>query len=180
MPVRVQPAMHYAAPWWLPGGNLQTIWAALRSRRFLGAKPVFRRERWMTPDDDFVDVDWLAGDASSAPERPLLVVFHGLEGSSASHYAEALADAARERGWACAIPHFRGCSGELNLAPRAYHSGDFTEIDWILRRFAGQHTGPVVAVGISLGGNALMRWAGEMGAAAREVVAGPALSLIHI
>jgi predicted alpha/beta-fold hydrolase len=99
-------------------------------------------------------------------------VFHGLEGSSASHYAEALADAARERGWACAIPHFRGCSGELNLAPRAYHSGDFVEIDWILRRFAEQHNGPVVAVGISLGGNALMRWAGEIGAEARQVVAG--------
>lgn len=194
--------MKYAAPWWLPGGNLQTIWAALRSRRFLGPQPVFRRERWTTPDDDFVDVDWLddapplvtacdsggtlplasrdrAGLAwggpalrPSAAQRPLLVVFHGLEGSSASHYAEALADAARERGWGCAIPHFRGCSGELNLAPRAYHSGDFAEIDWILRRFAKAHAGPVVAVGISLGGNALMRWAGELGAGARQVVAG--------
>jgi predicted alpha/beta-fold hydrolase len=164
--------MNYAAPWWLPGGNLQTIWAALRSRRFLGPQPVFRRERWTTPDEDFVDVDWLVADAAVPATKPLLVVFHGLEGSSASHYAEALADAARERGWVCAIPHFRGCSGELNLAPRAYHSGDFAEIDWILRRFAAQHTGPVVAVGISLGGNALMRWAGEMGAEARQVVAG--------
>jgi predicted alpha/beta-fold hydrolase len=184
MPIRVQPAMNYTAPWWLPGGNLQTIWAALRSRRFLGPQPLFRRERWTTPDEDFVDVDWLMDDvAASVPAnvsaqqppsqgRPLLVVFHGLEGSSASHYAEALADAARERGWACAIPHFRGCSGELNLAPRAYHSGDFAEIDWILRRFAEHHSGPVVAVGISLGGNALMRWAGEIGAEARQVVAG--------
>jgi predicted alpha/beta-fold hydrolase len=174
--VHVQPAMNYAAPWWLPGGNLQTIWAALRSRRYLGPQPLFRRERWATPDEDFVDVDWLiksdvTGEAGTA-KTPLLVVFHGLEGSSASHYAEALADAARERGWACAIPHFRGCSGELNLAPRAYHSGDFVEIDWILRRFAEQHNGPVVAVGISLGGNALMRWAGEVGAEARQVVAG--------
>jgi predicted alpha/beta-fold hydrolase len=172
MPCRVQPAMNYAAPWWLPGGNLQTIWAALRSRRFLGPQPVFRRERWTTPDEDFVDVDWLVTEDASRGNHALLVVFHGLEGSSASHYAEALADAARERGWACAIPHFRGCSGELNLAPRAYHSGDFAEIDWILRRFAAQHSGPVVAVGISLGGNALMRWAGEIGAEARQVVAG--------
>ncbi len=168
--------MKYAAPWWLPGGNLQTIWAALRSRRFLGPQPVFRRERWTTPDDDFVDVDWLddAPPLVTACDSggTLLVVFHGLEGSSASHYAEALADAARERGWGCAIPHFRGCSGELNLAPRAYHSGDFAEIDWILRRFTKAHDGPVVAVGISLGGNALMRWAGELGAGARQVVAG--------
>ncbi|MBW8721385.1 MAG: alpha/beta hydrolase, partial [Polaromonas sp.] len=159
--------MNYAAPWWLPGGNLQTIWAALRSRRYLGPQPLFRRERWTTPDEDFVDVDWLikseAISEAGTAATPLLVVFHGLEGSAASHYAEALADAARERGWACAIPHFRGCSGELNLAPRAYHSGDFAEIDWILRRFAEQHSGPVVAVGISLGGNALMCWAGEIG-----------------
>lgn len=186
--------MNYTAPWWLPGGNLQTIWAALRSRRYLGPAPVFRRERWDTPDNDFVDVDWMldAGAALSAfaaalpadsepihvkreearKESPLLVVFHGLEGSSASHYAEAFADVARERGWDCAIPHFRGCSGELNLAPRAYHSGDFAEIDWILRRFTQTHAGPVVAVGISLGGNALMRWAGEIGVEACQVVNG--------
>ena len=74
------------------------------------------------------------------------------------------------KGWTCAVPHFRGCSGELNHAPRAYHSGDFQEIDWILRRFRASHHGPLLAVGISLGGNALMRWAGEMGSAAGEVV----------
>lgn len=160
--------MNYSAPWWLPGGNLQTIWAALRAQRFLGPRPVFRRERWATPDNDFVDVDFAQDEG--AADAPLLVVFHGLEGSSASHYAEALADVARLRGWACAVPHFRGCSGEMNHAPRAYHSGDFEEIDWILRRFRAQHSGPVFAVGVSLGGNALMRWAGEMGAAAGAVV----------
>jgi hypothetical protein len=183
-----QAAINYQAPWWLPDGNMQTIWAALRARRFIGPPPVFRRQRWMTPDADFVDVDWLvdAGTevlrrsglshpASSktgqaAAPRPLLVLFHGLEGSSASHYAQVFADVAGSRGWACAVPHFRGCSGELNLAPRAYHSGDFSEIDWMLRRFASQHHGPVVAVGVSLGGNALMRWAGELGAEARQVV----------
>ena len=178
--------MNYAAPWWLPGGNLQTIWAALRSQRFLGEQPLFRRERWTAPDSDFVDVDWSvqtgavgilrqAQDvreiAKSVGTQPLLVVFHGLEGSSASHYAEAFADVARSRGWACAVPHFRGCSGELNLGPRAYHSGDFAEIDWILKRFASGHAGPVLAVGISLGGNALMRWAAEEGVQARQVVA---------
>lgn len=186
--------MEYLAPWWLPGGNAQTIWAALRARRFMDLPPVFRRERWGTPDGDFVDVDWLvpskaqpadarADDGLSSPgagvarpaagssKPPLLVLFHGLEGSSASHYAQAFADVADRLGWACAVPHFRGCSGEINLAPRAYHSGDFAEIDWFLRRFACAHAGPVVAVGISLGGNALMRWAGEMGREAGRVVA---------
>jgi predicted alpha/beta-fold hydrolase len=61
------------------------------------------------------------------------------------------------------VPHFRGCSGELNLGPRAYHSGDFEEIGWVLQRLAAAPCGPVLAVGVSLGGNALMRWAGEMG-----------------
>ena len=160
--------MKYSAPWWLPGGNLQTIWAAVRARRFLGSAPVFRRVRWVSPDNDFVDVDF--ADGSAETDAPLLVVFHGLEGSSGSHYAQALADVATARGWACAVPHFRGCSGELNHGPRAYHSGDFEEIDWILRRFKAERSGPVFAVGISLGGNALMRWAGEMEGSAGRVV----------
>jgi uncharacterized protein len=158
--------MNYQAPAWLPGGNLQTIWPALYARQVLGPQPQFRRERWTAPDGDFIDVDWL----QSAQGETLLVLFHGLEGSSQSHYAQAFADFAREEGLAYAVPHFRGCSGELNLAPRAYHSGDFEEVDWILGRFRAVHQGPIVAVGISLGGNALMRWAGEMGAAAAQVV----------
>ena len=121
-------AMKYIAPRWLPGGQLQTIWPALCARRVLGARPEYRRERWDTPDGDFVDVDFLQDGVAAALPRPLLVVFHGLEGSSRSHYSEAFAGLARERGWACALPHFRGCSGEINRAPRAYHSGDHAEI----------------------------------------------------
>lgn len=157
--------MNYVAPRWLPGGNLQTIWPALYARRFFGPHPEYRRERWSTPDQDFIDVDWL----NSAAGDTLLVMFHGLEGTSRSHYAEAFADFAHERGFAFAVPHFRGCSGEINLGPRAYHSGDYEEIDWILKRFRQQHSGPILVVGVSLGGNALMRWAGEMGEAANQV-----------
>ena len=157
----------YRAPWWLPGGNLQTIWPALYAKRVFGPHPQFRRERWDTPDGDFVDVDWLAAPARS---DTLLVMFHGLEGSSRSHYAEAFADFCAERGIALAIPHFRGCSGELNLAPRAYHSGDHEEIGWMLARFREHHAGPIAAVGVSLGGNALMRWAAESGEGASQLV----------
>ena len=82
--------MNYKAPWWLPGGNLQTIWPALYSRRVFGDHPKFRRERWATPDGDFVDLDWL--EPAPAKPAPLLVLFHGLEGSSRSHYAEAFGD----------------------------------------------------------------------------------------
>jgi len=100
----------------------------------------------------------------------MLVLFHGLEGSSKSHYAEAFADWAAAHDLNFALPHFRGCSGELNLAPRAYHSGDHQEIDWLLGRFRHMHHQAggrtLVAAGVSLGGNALMRWAGEHGAQA--------------
>lgn len=165
--------MNYQAPWWLPGGHLQTIWPALYARRTFGPQPAYRRERWDTPDGDFVDVDFLTTETGSR-KRPMLVLFHGLEGSSRSHYAEAFADMASERGWGYAVPHFRGCSGEINLAPRAYHSGDFQEVDWILRSLRQRQTGPLLVVGISMGGNALLRWTQEMGGQAASVAHGVA------
>ncbi|MDM0010873.1 alpha/beta hydrolase [Variovorax sp. J22P168] len=173
----------YVAPRWLPGGNLQTIWPALYGRRAEAPLPAYRRERWSTPDADFIDVDFL--DAPGAEvARPLLVLFHGLEGSSRSHYAEVFGAFAHARGWDYAVPHFRGCSGELNLGPRAYHSGDFEEIGWILSRLherreaaAPGHAPPMYAVGVSLGGNALMRWVEESGEqASRQVRAAASIS----
>jgi hypothetical protein len=160
--------MNYSAPWWLPGGNLQTIVAAKLGRRYAETPPVYARERWTTPDQDFIDLDWLDGAVPSG--APLLVLFHGLEGSSKSHYAESFAAFASEQHLAYVVVHFRGCSGELNHAPRAYHSGDYEEIGWILDRLRQRHIGPLLAVGISLGGNALLRWAQESGNLAGRVV----------
>ncbi len=170
----------YTAPLWLPGGHFQTIWAALWARRGSGAPPRYRRERWDTPDGDFIDLDFCEPPAirqsmPAMPERTLLVLFHGLEGSSRSHYAEAFCHCANAKGMSFVVPHFRGCSGEINLAPRAYHSGDHEEIDWILKRLANgwrQRGGvDLLAVGVSLGGNALLRWAQEAGEAASSTVA---------
>ncbi len=184
--------MNYQAPFWLPGGQLQTIWPALFAKRGKGEPVLWRRERWDSPDADFIDVDFYHDATQTAqqlsqpadqqkiqsvasqvslPRKRMLVVFHGLEGSSKSHYAQALAHWAREQGMACAVPHFRGCSGEVNRAPRAYHSGDFQEIDWILRRMKARRPDiQLIVVGVSLGGNALMRWAQEMGASASNIV----------
>ena len=146
----------YRAPWWLPGGHLQTIAAALAP----APRVAWRRERWETPDGDFVDLDW--AESAHGDGGPLVALFHGLEGSSSSHYARSLAAAAIAAGWRCVVPHFRGCSGELNRLPRAYHSGDSAEIGWILERL-----GTAYAIGVSLGGNALLKYLGEQGAGAR-------------
>jgi uncharacterized protein len=164
MTARALIASSYTAPVWLPGGNLQTIYAALCVAR---TKVEYRRERWDTPDGDFVDVDWLDGAAGA----PLVVLFHGLEGSSHSHYALALMAEVRALGWSGAVYHFRGCSGENNRLPRVYHSGDSAEIDWALRRLRLTRAGrPLLAVGVSLGGNALLKWLGEEGEAATAIV----------
>jgi len=153
-----------ATPSWLPGGHAQTIWPALFARRHFGPILSKKRERWTTPDGDFIDVDL---QSASSPRQPLMVLFHGLEGSSNSHYAVAFADWAAEHDVNFALPHFRGCGGELNAGPRAYHSGDHQEIDWILKKLRAQHQQQggqtMVVSGVSLGGNALMRWAAEQG-----------------
>lgn len=159
----------YCAPRWLPSGHAQTIYPLLIKPE----PPAFRRERWDTPDGDFIDVDWK--DVPDATTAPLVVLFHGLEGSSNSHYARSLTQAASRRGWLSAIVHFRGCSGEPNRLPRAYHSGDSTEVDWILRRLKDDHPlRPIYAVGVSLGGNALLKWLGEQENLAAPIVSGAA------
>jgi predicted alpha/beta-fold hydrolase len=158
----------YRAPAWLPGGQAQTIWPALVSRRFSGAAPQYTRERWTAPDGDFIDVDVQPAARSDAR---WLVMFHGLEGSSRSQYAEAFAREAAAAGLHFAVPHFRGCSGELNLAPRAYHSGDYEEVGWILERLRERSSAALLVAGVSLGGNALLRWAEEAGDSAARVAA---------
>jgi len=165
----------YRAPWWLPGGDLQTLYAAVLGGRRERVR--FERERWSTPDGDFIDVDRADAAGGGARDRPLAVLFHGLEGGSRSHYASSFAREFTRLGWRCALPHFRGCSGEPNLLPRAYHSGDSAEIGWVLRRFREENgRAPVFAVGVSLGGNALLRWLGEDSAAHETVDAAAAVS----
>ncbi len=156
-------AQSYHAPVWLPGGHLQTLYTV-----WFAPTPVvaYRRERWELADGDFIDFDWVDGPA----DAPLVVIFHGLEGNSRSHYALSLMTAVQGQGWRGVVAHFRGCSGEPNRLPRAYHAGDTTEIAAILHHLkAASPAAPLYASGVSLGGNALLKWAGEQGAAARDV-----------
>ena len=159
----MSPGPFAPAPW-LANPHLQTIYGATLAP---APRPQLRRERWDTPDGDFVDVDFVDGPG----DTPWIHLFHGLEGSSNSPYARMLMAHVRARGWRGSVFHFRGCSGEPNRLPRAYHSGDSDEIDWALRRVkALAGAAPLYAAGVSLGGNAFAKWLGERGEAARSVV----------
>jgi predicted alpha/beta-fold hydrolase len=127
------------------------------------------RERFDTPDGDFVDVDWLPG----RPGAPLLFVLHGLEGGARSHYVGGLFGLAAARGWRAGVLYFRSCSGELNRLPRFYHSGDTGDFDHVLRTIGAREPGVRVGVvGVSIGGNVLLKWLGEQGDAAPTPLAG--------
>ena len=156
-------------PCWLPGAHAQTLYAA----RSVNLPDIgLFRERWMTPDFDFIDIDYnqIAWELEEGSAKPLYILFHGLEGSSQSHYAKAFLAFAEKLERAAAIVHFRSCSGVINKAPRFYHAGDSAEIHWILKRFKTEHQGPLFATGISLGGNVLLRWLGEQQSAAIPIL----------
>ena len=159
----LRPEPFTPAPW-LKNPHLQTIYGALLAP---APRPALRRERWETPDNDFVDVDFVDGPAGA----PWVHLFHGLEGSSSSPYARTLMHRVRARGWRGSVLHFRGCSGEPNRLQRAYHSGDADEIDWSLRRIrAAAGGGKLYAAGVSLGGNAFAKWLGTRREDASAVV----------
>lgn len=162
----------YSPAWWLPGPHARTIWG-----RFVRHTPPLptRVERWETPDEDFLDIVRLEAPAG----HPRMLVLHGLEGAARSHYARGLFLEASRRRWAADLLLFRGCGGELNRARRFYHSGETGDLDWVVRRILDEtRAGPLVLAGISLGGNVLLKWLGEQGAAVpRRVAAAAAVSV---
>lgn len=169
---RVSTPLQYRAAWWVPGAHLRTLWGKMiRLRRHVDT----RRERWDTPDGDFVDIDRL--DARDG--QPRLVILHGLEGSSNSHYARGLLAAARARGWAADVLVFRSCGGEPNRLLRSYHSGETGDIDFVIRTLiAARPHQPIVLTGVSLGGNVVLKWLGEQGdCVPAQVVAAVAVSV---
>ncbi len=148
---------------WLPGAHAQTLWGRVaRGRRRLP----FERERFETPDGDELFVDWSGGPAG----RPILIVLHGLEGSSFSLYVQGLLARADRAGWRGAAMNFRSCARNPlrpsralpNLRPRLYHSGETGDFDFLVRAIAAREPGvEMAAVGVSLGGNVLLKWLGE-------------------
>lgn len=143
--------------WWLPGPHLQTLWPYLiRPRRHAA----LRRERLELPDGDFLDLDW----TDDARARGLVIVLHGLEGSSRSAYVQRLLRQLAACGLAGVVMHFRGCGGEPNRLPRGYHAGDTADLAHavgVIRQRVPRR--PLAAIGYSLGANVLLKWLGETG-----------------
>ncbi|MEX2281450.1 MAG: alpha/beta fold hydrolase [Gemmatimonadota bacterium] len=148
----------FKAAFWLPSPHGQTIGGRLLRR---ARPPVFERWRLDTTDGDFLDLDI---PPSPAPTPPLVVLFHGLEGSARRGYAINTYNELYTRGIAAIGVNFRSCSGELNRTARFYHSGETGDIRFVLdsvrTRYPGRGLG---AVGFSLGGNALLKYLGEEG-----------------
>lgn len=147
---------NFKPAWWLPGPHLQTLWPNIIRPR---PRVKLRRERIELPDGDFLDLDW-------APERdgPVVLILHGLEGSSKSGYAAGIMKKLASHGFQAVLMHARGCSGEPNRLARAYHAGqteDMAYVAALLKQRYPQRR--CAAVGYSLGGNALLKWLGETG-----------------
>ena len=155
----------FRAPWWAAGPHRQTLMA--RVLRPDNGPPTVR-ERLETPDGDFFDVDW---SAEPGPNAPVVVVLHGLEGSSRRRYVQSVCRSLFDRGVRTAAINFRGCSGEANRALRFYHSGDTADLAWFLDEIARRHPDRRRgAVGFSLGGNVVLKYAGERSDGGRDSI----------
>jgi predicted alpha/beta-fold hydrolase len=146
----------FSPAWWLPGAHAQTMWGKL----FRPMPPLFtQRIRWNTPDGDFVDLHRLP---STEPDAPRLLILHGLEGTIRSHYAQGLLLEARRREWAADLLIFRSCSDEMNLTRRFYHSGETSDVAFVIDRILNESSGQsLLTAGVSLGGNVLLKYLGE-------------------
>jgi len=143
--------------WWLNNAHLQTLYPALM--RKTSPPTGLRRERLITPDNDFIDIDW-CGEGN----QPLIILLHGLAGSSRSGYIKGLQHALLIQGFRSVALNFRGCSGEYNHSARCYHSGETEDIHFLYQTLRQREPEtPFAAVGFSLGGNVLLKWLGEQG-----------------
>jgi len=145
---------------WASNRHLQTLLPVILNKR---GSVVYDRQELILPDGDFVDLDWL-NKPDSKTIKPVLLIFHGLEGSSQSHYTRTLMQKAKQLNWHAVVMNFRSCSGRENIRPQLYHSGETADalffINWVKQNFP---LASLFAVGYSLGGNMLLKLAGEEG-----------------
>lgn len=153
----------FTPPLHLRGGHLQTILPSVLRRV---DDVVYERERIATPDGDFLDLDW-----SRSAGRDLVVISHGLEGNTSRAYVRGMVRAVRRAGWDALAWNYRGCSGEPNRLLRSYHSGASDDLAVVLDHVASlDRYDTVMLIGFSLGGNITLKYLGERGDAAHELV----------
>ena len=146
----------YTPAWWVSGAHAQTLWGRLVRR---GPAVETRLERWSTPDDDELELHRIE---ATNPDAPRLVLLHGLEGTIRSKYIQGTLALAQRRGWAVDVIIFRGCGTRMNRQRRFYHSGETSDLDFVVERLLARHPGQsMVLGGFSLGGNVLLKWLGE-------------------
>ncbi len=146
----------FRAPWYARNPHVQTLWG-----KFIQPESpvVATRETWVTPDGD--DVTIIRSNAART-DMPRFVLFHGLEGTERSHYVPSLFRAVAARGWAADMLLWRSCGGTNNRAARFYHSGETDDASWFLHAIAERYPDvPLVACGVSLGGNVLTKLVGD-------------------
>ena len=154
----------YRAPLWLPDGHTQSIYPALFRKIPLTHS---HSERMELPDGDFLDVDWHMR-SEALHEKPLLIVSHGLEGSSRRHYVTGLIRAMPEvnaLAW-----NYRSCSGDPNRNLRFYHSGATDDLDFVIQQAVARGVKDIYLAGFSLGGNLSLKWLGENAKKASQFV----------
>ena len=161
----MKPEASFTPAWWVPGAHVQTIWGRFgQSQRLV----TFDRELLTTPDGDELVLDHVAG----LPDTPRVLLLHGLEGSSYASYLQGLGRLFARAGWRATMLNFRSCARDPtrirralpNRRPRLYHSGETGDLDFVVRTLRAREADtPLAAVGVSLGGNVLLKWLGEQG-----------------
>lgn len=155
------PLTPFRPPFWLKNPHLQTILPKFVKQ----PKPNYQRELHLdSSGNSQIAYDFVFSNSDHTPNlhRPLAVMFHGLEGSSESHYAQSFANGAVRHGFDAVVVHYRGCGGVKNPHEHDYNAGDTAEVHHVLN-FLKQRYERLVAIGVSLGGNMLGKYMGEYG-----------------
>ena len=144
--------------WWLTNKHFQTVWQKIERHNL---KCPVQTQQLELDDGDFLEINWTEKPQAHT-EKPIVIVLHGLEGSVNSTYSKGMMNAIRKLGWTGLLIHFRSCGGKANRLPRAYHSGETGDLDFVCN-WVKQHypQAPLAAVGFSLGANVLCKYTGE-------------------
>ena len=157
----------FVPPFWLPNGHLESIYPAL-FRKILGIR--YKRERFITPDSDFLDLDWSFAEQDPDGSNPLVILSHGLEGNSTRQYILGMVRLLNQYGYDCLAWNFRSCSGEMNSTSGFYHSGATEDLELVVSQAVIKGYREINLIGFSLGGNLTLKYLGEKGANLNPVI----------